>query len=702
MPTEQEEIDHVVNVILRQTADSGIALYIAQNGFTTIDMLLRAPEDMFVEGPYTDTQGNAKKLLRGHVAGLLALRAMSCHYNDKDTPIVDWTEITRDDYTTFIRQSYDGNSPKGTIRPSDKNNKALAVHDFTKGIKRDPDAYPKLVEGQNWDSYLRSFTIRAEAQGVEKVLDPEYKPKTPEDKLLFKKINGYMLMVFDLKFSTSQAKQAIQALSKKEEYPAQKVWAKVKEHQEKSTGASMEATDLLSYLSTVKWASGDYRWTDGVESFVRYFTNKLDEHDRLSDCSFTDELKITLLINATSTHPGLKSVRQQSDIMSRSTGKKQDYQEFCELMYSNAQVIDRESNLGKAKSRRANEHNWFTYDDTDYDEYEPIDIDTPVSALLVSKHDQSRNYRRFTPGSRMPKAKWDQIPAEHRKTWDQLPDNIKAIILSTQDSTPPTQVSLHDISALDYLNNNYRVNLSDMSAHELLSSMQDDGKMTTTSDTGTSDTPTSDEDRLLSAMQTRVQQETSEARVRHETARAKQLTESTTTSRPGTLAHVLSKTLGKPKSEKMTISNNNIQWICKVNEIMYNVSNHKQECMHALVDRGANGSVLGDDVRVIYKSKCKVDIMGIDQHTMNDIHICTAGGIIQTQHGPVIGIINQGAYTGRGHSILAPAQLEHFSLQVDDKSHFAGGTQCIATPDGYVIPIIYQTWTSLHLHASFL
>ena len=105
MPTEQEEIDHVVNIILRQTADSGITLYIAQNGFTTIDMLLRAPEDMFVKGPYMDTQGNAKKLLRGHVAGLLALRAMSCHYNDKDTPIVDWTEITRDNYTTFICQS---------------------------------------------------------------------------------------------------------------------------------------------------------------------------------------------------------------------------------------------------------------------------------------------------------------------------------------------------------------------------------------------------------------------------------------------------------------------------------------------------------------------------------------------------------------------------------------------------------------------
>jgi len=266
MTTEQEEIDHVITVVLKQPADSGVALFITQHGFTTIDLLFKSPDELFIEGPYTDNQGRVHKLLRGQVAGLQALRAMSNHYEDKNEPIEDWTQVTRKDYTTFIRRFYDGTSLK--IKPR-FNNKGQSVNtistdrDFAKGIKRDPDAFPKLIDGRNWDAYVRSFTIRAKAQSVEQVLDPNYKPTTPEDTRLFQKMNDYMLMVFDTKFTTSQAKQAIQELTT-EDYPAQKIWAKVKDHQEKSTGASMEASDLLSYLSTVKWASGDYRWTDGV------------------------------------------------------------------------------------------------------------------------------------------------------------------------------------------------------------------------------------------------------------------------------------------------------------------------------------------------------------------------------------------------------------------------------------------------------
>ena len=44
-------------------------------------------------------------------------------------------------------------------------------------------------------------------------------------------------------------------------------------------------------------------------------------------------------------------------------------------------------------------------------------------------------------------------------------------------------------------------------------------------------------------------------------------------------------------------------------------------------------------------------------------------------------------YHGKGHSILSPMQLEHFGIHVNDKSRYAGGAQCIVTPDGYVIPL---------------
>jgi hypothetical protein len=82
-----------------------------------------------------------------------------------------------------------------------------------------------------------------------------------------------------------------------------------------------------------------------------------------------------------------------------------------------------------------------------------------------------------------------------------------------------------------------------------------------------------------------------------------------------------------------------------------------------------------------------VDIQGIDNHRINKIPIVTAGGVINTQKGPVIAIMHQYASTGKGKSIHSCVQLETYKQTVDDKSSKVGGNQCIETLDGYVIPL---------------
>ena len=49
------------------------------------------------------------------------------------------------------------------------------------------------------------------------------------------------------------------------------------------------------------------------------------------------------------------------------------------------------------------------------------------------------------------------------------------------------------------------------------------------------------------------------------------------------------------------------------------------------MDRGANGGIAGDDVRIIEKSDRTVDVRGIDNHQITNIPIVTAGGVIKTQ-----------------------------------------------------------------------
>ena len=106
-----------------------------------------------------------------------------------------------------------------------------------------------------------------------------------------------------------------------------------------------------------------------------------------------------------------------------------------------------------------------------------------------------------------------------------------------------------------------------------------------------------------------------------------------------------------------------------------------------LIDCGANGGIAGDDVHVIARTGREVDIQGIDNHRMTNIAIVTAGGVINTQKGPVIGILHQFAYTGKGKTILSCVQLEAFKQVVHDKALKVGGKQRIETLDGFIIPL---------------
>jgi hypothetical protein len=108
----------------------------------------------------------------------------------------------------------------------------------------------------------------------------------------------------------------------------------------------------------------------------------------------------------------------------------------------------------------------------------------------------------------------------------------------------------------------------------------------------------------------------------------------------------------------------------------------------ALVDRGANGTVCGDDVSFLDTTpKCYVNTRGLGGHEIKEIPLGTAAGDVTTQHGPVIAIMHQVAYLGKGKSIISPVQLEHFKINVFDKSIKAGGKQCMKTPDGYIHPL---------------
>jgi hypothetical protein len=76
---------------------------------------------------------------------------------------------------------------------------------------------------------------------------------------------------------------------------------------------------------------------------------------------------------------------------------------------------------------------------------------------------------------------------------------------------------------------------------------------------------------------------------------------------------------------------NGVEYVVKLNDVMYQVSNHKQTTLPlALIDRGTNGGVAGSDTRLIDKSLHSVHIQGIDDHMIKDVPIGTVGVVINT------------------------------------------------------------------------
>ncbi len=120
----------------------------------------------------------------------------------------------------------------------------------------------------------------------------------------------------------------------------------------------------------------------------------------------------------------------------------------------------------------------------------------------------------------------------------------------------------------------------------------------------------------------------------------------------------------------------------------YSVSSHESSNKTgALVDRGANGGIAGNDVRIISTSDRRVNIQGVSNHQVTDIPIVTCGALVNTQRGNVIAIMNQYARVRNGKTIHSCVQLEAHKHDVDDKSIAAGGRQRIVTPEGYAIPL---------------
>ena len=683
---------HVLDHVLGRADGTPLKTALAQEGVDDIFQLVNMDNATIHNLEYADSTNNnaitavkmAEKMLLKCFINFVAVR-----HNEGNPIGDDWTLITQLEFDLFrIDPQYFASQPPRpttTANPPSTTSSNTSpyynpVEQFRRGIKRDATLFPTLKDDKYHDIWHRSFKTQATAQAVSEVLDETYIPTTPDDIALFQEKQKYLYAVLESKVLTDRGKALIR--DHEHDFDAQTVYQKLKAYHLQSTKAKMESSVILSYITSSRLGEGT--WNGTTEAFIINWQNQVrlyEKHVPPSD-HFSDGQKRIMLQNAVNGIMELRQVKNTADQMGTTSGSTLTYDEYTTLLLSAATAYDDQFTAKKAK-RHVMMHDIQSDDigiddGTCYpDEDASFDIDCPVSSIqaYATNFRSNNGSKSMSTKVRMPSNKWFSLSDTNKAIWDRLDDNAKAIILGyvpptnntsslrTPFSKPPfskplngkgvppkppfgtIQTQLHEISAYDFL-------LANMHSLETADCVDNDGGNDTLDNSTEDDT---NDTRLINAAK----------------SKGKSLP-------PGDIRRVMSKS----STRQVNLAH-----------MEYRVSFHDSITVNSmsLIDRGANGGVAGDDMRVIFRTNRSVDIKGIDNHHVNDIGIGTVGGVVQTNKGPVIAIMHQYALLGKGPSIHSPSQLEWYKNDVNDKSiHVPGGLQRITTLEGYVIPLVIK------------
>ena len=594
--------------------------------------------------------------------------------NSENNPIGDeWMNVTKDLFNTFraspeymesraatglIGTTRGGTVPQasssgnaagttGTTNPSPRSS-YTPEELFRRGIKRDPNLFPILKDERFNDNWHRTFKNQARAQDLMEVLDPNYKPQTQEEKDLFTRKQAFMYAVLEATVKTDNGKDIVR--KQEDTFDAQRVYKELSDHHLTSTKAILDSSNILSYITSARLGNGEWKGT--TAAFIIHWQNQVRLYERQIDATdhFSDTQKKVMLENCVQPIPELRQVKTNADIERAKTGTALTYAQYVSLLQAAATSFDESTKTNRPRQTRRSVYmhemdvfedacGFYTHDEDTYD------IDSPVSVIQANATQRlpprrSPHNRNPTdqPRTRMTGKQWASLTDSGRHTWDTLSEQDKAVILGTappRDRTPQMrQVRMHETDADPPQDGPDEDNFHD--AQGDLLEEDSDTRLINAAVTGRA-LPPGDIRRIMSTNSTR-----------HSTNGTRQVNMSVT----------------------------------------YRVTKHDTRTVGSLVDRGANGGVAGNDVRVIDRQSRTVAIQGIDNHQLNDIGIGTVGGVVPTHLGDVIAIMPQYALFGKGHSIHSPLQLEAHGMDVNDKSiRINGGLQRIRTPEGYVIPL---------------
>ena len=640
--------------VLEDPADGPYHLAMLAAGVETITDLieLEKPDLQALTWTKNDSNDNdegPQKLSIAHINRLLSLRTWFAAQATNNESV--FLSLTREGLAAFRReQAITPATPvTNPIAPAVTTvTSALSPADeFKKGIKRDISAFKPFKDRRTWNVWYRNFCAIAHSQGVNNVLDPTFMPATAAEQALFDVMQAHVFAVFTAHLHQPQASDLVRKYSGEQAGPLRGDAQKL--HQELCTMmTSGVAADAQRRAIETKIASLrlDNTWNKGIQEFLTHFSHIIRDLKDLvpsKNSPYNDNWCISALNTSLSTHQAMNShintLRSSRASMERTfasmslpkTLPSLTFADYVMDLTNHAITLDANARAKVQQQRSANSVN--------------------------QKSNQGNGKRRNN----------NQGHNNIGQSVASMPKN-KGVPAPTGDVTDPNVFLTSEQYRL--LNpEQRRQRYQRKQAKQASSSHQ-----TNTIAAGAGVPP--------------AVQVTTDAR-----SDASAITSSAA---PGSyLRNMMSKAAQRssstPSQSDDSITINGVTYHRSASATMvYRV--HELSAAHSdsLIDGGANGGLLGDDARVIeYDSIATADVSGITDDTMTSLPIVQAQAKIDTiDHGPVIGIFS--SYAKRndgGRTIHSKGQLEAFGLYVDDKSRNAGGSQCIVTNEGYIVPL---------------
>ncbi len=298
---------HVIENVLGKQTDSPLSLALKHDGLDNLYAFLNINDADIDDLKYDKPDGSATdvKVNKGDKQIICIFHLYIKHRSNSGNPINDdWLSVTKDMFNEYRSITYFSHASAPMSSTTSSSTSSMSTHKppmtpveiFCRGVKCNPSLFPVLKDECYNAQWHRAFLNQARAQNVDKVLDPTYSPTSQAEKDLLEDMNKYMFAVLDSTVLTDQGKSFIREHDS--DFNAQEVYKKLLEHHTKSTKASMTSSQLLSYITSARLGTGEWKGT--TEAFITNWKNQVKIYERQVDTNdkFLDHMKKIMLQNA--------------------------------------------------------------------------------------------------------------------------------------------------------------------------------------------------------------------------------------------------------------------------------------------------------------------------------------------------------------------------------------------------------------------